>query len=106
MIEMELDLPQRQRLLMKLQGLRVPAEGGAGDRDVVHALQRVGMVGAQRGASSLERLPVELQRLGISAEGEVAIRHVVQAVERGGVVLAKRALPQRQGLFVEPQRLL
>ena len=47
MVGAELGFQERQRLLVELEGLGVPAEAGVAAGQVVHALERVGVVGAE-----------------------------------------------------------
>ena len=81
--------PQRQRLLAELQRLRLSAQGVVADREVVHALQSVGVVGAQLRLVQRQRLLAELQCLRVPVQGVVAVREVGHARQRVGVVGAQ-----------------
>ncbi len=70
------------------------AGGRQGSGQVIHAHQRVGVVGAELGLPQGQRLLVELERLGVSAEGVVAAGQVGHADERVGVVGAEPGLPR------------
>ena len=74
--------------------------------EVVHADERVGVVGAELRLPQRQRLLVELQRPLVLAGVDVAGGEVVHAPERVGVVGAELRLPQRQRLLAELQRLV
>ena len=60
---------KRQRLFAELEGLGVPAEGGVAGGQVVHARERVGVVGAELGFLQRQRLFVELEGVGDAGRG-------------------------------------
>ena len=92
MVGAELGLPQRQRLLVELEGLGVPAEVVVAVGQVVHGRKRVGVVGAELGLLQRQRLLVELEGLGVPAERHSSWWPGCSWSERVGVVGAELGL--------------
>jgi hypothetical protein len=89
-------------LLVQRQRLGELPGGLVAQREVVHAGEGGGVVGAELGLPQLQRLLVQRQRLGELPGGPVALREVVHAGE-GVVGLASQGLlPQRQRLVQLP----
>ncbi|HVC95978.1 MAG TPA: hypothetical protein VND64_19980, partial [Pirellulales bacterium] len=76
---------QRQRLFSELEGIGVPAEGAVAFGEVVHALKRVGVVGAERGFVMEIALDVMRQAVGRLIT-PVAV--LLQALHRDPIELA------------------
>ena len=88
-------------IAIDVEGLGVPAEGVVAVGQVVHAHERVGVVGAELGLFKRQRLLAELEGVGVPAEGGVAVGQVVHARASAGWSGPSLAFLERQRLFEE-----
>ena len=89
-------LADRQRPAEQRLRLPVPALGPEQPRQVVEAVGRVGVVGAQRRLADRQRPADQRLRLPVPALGPEQPGQIVEAVGRVGVVGAQRRLADRQ----------